>query len=210
MGIYSFSSKEKINRIELEKIKTLSIIISKMPNKFSVMQNLVFTSIFMSPASFEDMVNIDKFEDLEFTYGDFSEKDSKDYKYVYRNKGGLRYCLKNYKYFFEKNNDIIAIVELEEEEQMAFSQFIDKIKQVKCWTRDAYHNFNNNSITFVSEAIKILEPKYRPKDIFVKKANNYYTRKESFVPTEILNALKKISYSKEKKIIIHEKKEVEF
>lgn len=113
--------------------------------------------------------------------------------YQYEEKGGLRYYAKryqDYRNFFGS----VAYVELdvEEKNQIMFIDFLNKLapKNEDKWTKEKYHFYDHNCQNFTAEALKILKPTFRPKDIKVNDNRKLSGKKrESILPNCILEAL---------------------
>ena len=116
-------------------------------------------------------------------------------KYVYEDEGGLRYYLMK-RNDFEKKLAYTAQIDFDIplENQMTIKSFIDKIKNIKQWTKKKYNCINYNCQTFVSEVIKLLKPIYDIRNICIRDSIhvNKKARKDSIVPSIILNELKNL------------------
>ena len=120
--------------------------------------------------------------------------EKKNVIYQYKEKGGLRYYVKNYD-DFKKVFATTAFVELDvaPDNQIMFKDFIQKCAPIEKyeWIKDKYHFLNNNCQHFAAHALKILNPIYKAKDIQIIDKKNAGKKKETIIPSCILNALKK-------------------
>ena len=133
-------------------------------------------------------------EGLLIEYGDYlQDKKIMEIKYIYENEGGLRYYLMQRKDFEEKLAYTAQIeFDIPLENQMPIKTFIDKIGNIKQWTKEKYDWKNYNCQTFVSEAIKILKPIYNIKSINIKDTTHLKDKgsRDSIIPSIILTELK--------------------
>ena len=105
-------------------------------------------------------------------YGDYYPEISivqKYIKYLYIDKGWLRYYVNTYQDF--KNSDIGYIeLNIAKKNQMTFDNFIEKIapNSSENWIKSKYFPCYHNCQHFVVEVIKVLNPPFKTKDVFPK------------------------------------------
>jgi hypothetical protein len=95
---------------------------------------------------------------------------------------------------FEEKLAYTAQIELDIplENQMPIKTFIDKIGNIKQWTKEKYDWKNYNCQTFVSEAIKLLKPIYEVRGIIIRDSTHLKDKgsRDSIIPSIILTELK--------------------
>lgn len=114
--------------------------------------------------------------------------------YHYKEKGGLRYYIKNYE-DYKKIFATTAYVDLDiaNENQIMFNDFIQKCAPIEKneWIKNNYDFLNYNCQHFTAHALKILSPIYKPKDIQIIDKKNAGPKRETIIPSCILKILKK-------------------
>ena len=104
-------------------------------------------------------------------YGDYNVNNDIKYQYVYEKNDqiGLRYAIINYNDFEKKFSAIASIpLEILDDNTIDFSTFMAKIKKIKDWNKSSYNAFNNNSLHFSAEVIRIFNPRFDVRNIWIK------------------------------------------
>ena len=122
--------------------------------------------------------------------------DKKNVIYRYNEKGGLRYYVNTYNDFKKTFSDIGYIeLDIPGKNQMTFDNFIEQIapNYSENWLKNNYSPYNHNCQHFVVEAIKVLNPPFRTKDVFPKdpKLSETKEKKITFIPDVIIYELEK-------------------
>ena len=118
--------------------------------------------------------------------------DKKNVIYHYKEKGGLRYYVKDYA-DYKKIFATIAYVDLDipVENQMMFQDFINIIAPVQDneWILKNYNFRTKNCQHFCAYALKQLKPLFRLRDIIINDKKNATQKRDSIIPDCILETL---------------------
>lgn len=171
-------------------------------NRFSpYYKNLVHSALLLIDTNSE-IENKDRGKGILIEFGDYSPKmNDKENEYTknkyviyhYKDKGGLRYYVKEYREFIKEFGDIgYMSLDLEDNSLISFSEFLKKCdsKKEELWTQDKYDLINNNCQTFTAYALTQLKVIYSKRYITFGKNTDLNKEKESIVPKCILNVLK--------------------
>ena len=171
---------------QLEDKKLPEILFAELAGK-----EFCHACIFLSNST---LLEVPPDDGLLIEYGDYlQDKKIMEIKYIYENEGGLRYYLMKRKDFEEKLAYTAQIeFDIPLENQMPIKTFIDKIGNIKQWTKEKYDWKNYNCQTFVSEAIKLLKPIYEVRGINIRDSTHLKDKgsRDSIIPSIILTELK--------------------
>ena len=210
----SSSTNSIIKKLNDNKIASCVLGISRIDfNTFN--KNFVHAALFLSDHKCDERYDIWE-EGIIIEYGDYPSKDDKvmeeqkvkEGNVIYHydqekgeiKKGGLRYYSNTLIKFKEIFCDICYVdMDIKNINKITFKFFIDKIasKNEEKWTKEKYKvnpfGTNHHCQVFAAEALKILKPDFRPKDIIVI-ADEYkgYKKKIDIFPDVIKNALKSL------------------
>lgn len=168
-------------------------------------KNYVHSALWLSDKDFENtnekglLIEYGYYEqekELEYYMDDGKQKmkvvDKKNVIYHYKEKGGLRYYVKNYE-DYKLIFATIAYVDLdiEPENQIMFKDFINKIAPVKEneWIQKNYDFLRKNCQHFCANALKLLKPVFSLKDIIIIDKKNASQKRDSIIPNCIINVL---------------------
>ena len=211
----SSSTTSIIKKLNDNKIASCVLGISRIGfNTFN--KNFIHAALFLNDHKCDESDN-ERGEGIIIEYGDYPSKDDKvmeekkvkEGNVIYHydqekgeiKKGGLRYYSNTLTKFKEIFCNICYVdMEIENLNEITFMYFIDKIasKNEEKWTKEKYKvnpifGSNHHCQVFAAEALKILKPDFRPKDIIVI-ADEYkgYKKKIDIFPDVIKNALKSL------------------
>lgn len=199
----AFAVGDVIAQINKQSIKSCIIGISSINFFSGKIKDIAHSSLLLLDTESEDTKEESK--GILIEYGDYSpemNKTEKEYvknKYViyqYGDKGGLRFYVNTYKDFKKTFSDIGYIeLDISSYNQMTFDNFIEKIapKNSDNWIKYKYSPYNHNCQNFVVDALRILNPTFRTKDVTARdpKLNETKDKKISFIPNIIITELKR-------------------
>lgn len=149
-------------------IRTLYIGLSK-----ETYSNTIHKRLSISSCIYSSNIEFDREQDygVLLLYGDYNVNKGIKYQYVYEKNDqiGLRYAIINYHDFEKKFSSIASIpLEIQYDNTIDFSTFMAKIKKIKEWNKSSYNAFNNNSLHFSAEVIRIFNPLFDVRYIWIK------------------------------------------
>ena len=106
-----------------------------------------------------------------------AQGNSKNAKFVYGNKYGLRYCEKSFDDFVGHNNT--CIIQLISKKNFTFKNYFEKICENETWDKNSHNYENHNCNTFCIRSLELLEAK-RLNDI-----------ENAFIFTKVITTTKK-------------------
>lgn len=212
-GSSSNSIKDLVERLNNTKIISCAVGLSKIKGN-SLSRDFCHASLLLYDQNVDDDIAIEKIDGILIEYGDYYPNMSEEEKkkvynkqviYHYNDKGGLRYYGCNMNHFIEEFSDIGYIsMAIKEDRRKTFTYFLEEIAPItdNTWTREKYKvNITNGFIgkanhhcqIFVAEALKILRPSYKIKDINLID-NSYLAKgkKTDILPTSIKIVLEKL------------------
>ena len=212
-GSSSNSIKDLVERLNNTKIISCAVGLSKIKGN-SLSRDFCHASLLLYDQNADDDIAIEKIDGILIEYGDYYPNMSEEEKkkvynkqviYHYNDKGGLRYYGCNMNHFIEEFSDIGYIsMAIKEDRRKTFTYFLEEIAPItdNTWTREKYKvNITNGFIgkvnhhcqIFVAEALKILRPSYKIKDINLID-NSYLAKgkKTDILPTSIKIVLEKL------------------
>ena len=184
-GSSSDSIKSLVERLNNTKIISCAVGLSKIKGNI-ISNEFSHASLLLYDQNADDDIAIENINGILIEYGDYyinmseEEKkkvDDKEVVYHYGDRGGLRYYGCNMKHFIEEFSDIGYIsMTIKEDRRKTFKYFLEEVAPItdNTWTREKYKvNITNGFIgkanhhcqIFVAEALKILRPSYKIKDI---------------------------------------------
>lgn len=213
----SSSTTSIIKKLNDNKIASCVLGISKIGlNTFN--KNFAHAALFLSDHKCDES-DQQRGEGIIIEYGEYPSKDDKiieekkvkEGNVIYHydeekgaiKKGGLRYYSNTLIEFKKIFCDICYVdMEMKNYNEITFMYFIDKIasKKEEKWTKEKYKvnlnpffGKNHHCQIFAAEALKILKPDFRPKDIIVI-ANEYqgYKKKIDVFPNDVKYALESL------------------
>jgi hypothetical protein len=193
----AFAVGDVIMQMNQQSIKSCIIGISKINILSEALNDMRHSALLLLDTESEDTKEDSK--GILIEYGNYypemskTEKkyvDGKYVKYRYDDKGGLRYYVNTYKDFKKTFSDIGYIeLDISEKNQMTFDNFIEKIapSSSENWIKNNYSPYSHNCQHFVVEAIKVLNPPFKTKDVFPKdpKLSETKETKVTFIPKVI-------------------------
>ena len=212
----SNSTTSIINKLNNNKIASCVLGISKIGlNTFN--KNFVHAALFLNDHKYDEF-NRETEVGIIIEYGDYpskedkviEEKKVKEGNVIYHydeekgeiKKGGLRYYSNTLIEFKKIFCDICYVdMDIKKDKENTFMYFTDQIasKNEEKWIKKKYKvisgffGSNHHCQKFVAEALKILKPDFRPKDITVI-AYEYkgYKKKIDIFPDDIKNTLESL------------------
>ena len=199
----AFAVNDVVMKMNQQSIKSCIIGISKINMLSETLKYMAHSDLLLLDTDSEETKEDSK--GILIEYGDYSpemSKTEKNYvkneyvKYRYDNKGGLRYYVNTYKDFKKTFSDIGFIeLDIKENNQMTFDNFIEKIapNASEDWIQSKYSPYYHNCQYFIVEALKVLNPPFKTKDVFPKDPNLSETKekKVTFIPKIIISELNK-------------------
>ena len=199
----AFAVNDVVMKMNQQSIKSCIIGISKINMLSDTLKDMAHSALLLLDTDSEETKEDSK--GILIEYGDYSpemSKTEKNYvkneyvKYRYDSKGGLRYYVNTYKDFKKTFSDIGYIeLDIKGYNQMTFDNFIEKIapNMSENWIRSKYSPYSHNCQNFVVEALKVLNPSFKTKDVFPKdpKLSETKEKKVTFIPKIIISELNK-------------------
>lgn len=180
----SSTVSSKINELNKKKIVSCALGISKIKG-YAINGNFVHAALLLIDT---DCGKGQRGDGILIEYGNYCPKmdenefkkvQNKDVIYRYDEKGGLRYYVINYDNFVKEFGDLCYVdMDIDNNRRVTFQYFIDTIapKTEYKWIKNRYNvnplegflgKGNHHCQIFSAEALKILKPSFRPKDIAI-------------------------------------------